>query len=62
MSMGDEELNGKKRFNRDLNGAQFPSINSMDGNKNRLNEGVKDCLDKESRCHSGNGNKDNADG
>ncbi|GJY93798.1 hypothetical protein Tco_0509580 [Tanacetum coccineum] len=34
----------------------------MDGNKNRLNEGVKDCLDKESRCHSGNGNKDNADG
>ncbi|GJV20381.1 RNA-directed DNA polymerase, eukaryota, reverse transcriptase zinc-binding domain protein [Tanacetum coccineum] len=34
----------------------------MDGNKNRVNEGVKDCLDKESRCHSGNGNKDNADG
>ncbi|GJT58169.1 RNA-directed DNA polymerase, eukaryota, reverse transcriptase zinc-binding domain protein [Tanacetum coccineum] len=62
MSMRDEELNGEKGFTGDLNGAQFPLINGMDGNKNGVNEGVKDCLDKKSRCHSGSGNKDNADG
>ncbi|GJU04640.1 putative reverse transcriptase domain-containing protein [Tanacetum coccineum] len=62
MCMGDEGLNGEKEFTGDLNGAQFPPINGMYGNKNGVNEGVKDCLDKESRCHSGSGNKDNADG
>nr|GEZ72363.1 RNA-directed DNA polymerase, eukaryota, reverse transcriptase zinc-binding domain protein [Tanacetum cinerariifolium] len=62
ISMEDEELDEMIGFNRDLNGAQFPLINGMDGNKNGVNEGVKDCLDKENRCHSDSGNKDNADG
>nr|GEW93835.1 hypothetical protein [Tanacetum cinerariifolium] len=33
----------------------------MDGNKNGVNEGIKDCLDKESKFHSGGGDKDNTD-
>nr|GEU34116.1 RNA-directed DNA polymerase, eukaryota, reverse transcriptase zinc-binding domain protein [Tanacetum cinerariifolium] len=62
VSIGNEALNDKNGFNEDLNSAQFPPINGMDDNKNGVNEGLKGCLDKESRCNSGGGNNDSADG
>ncbi|GJY43524.1 RNA-directed DNA polymerase, eukaryota, reverse transcriptase zinc-binding domain protein [Tanacetum coccineum] len=62
MRMGGEALNGKDGFTGDLNGAQFPPINGMGGNRNEVNEGLKDCLGKENNSNSGNVNTDSVDG
>ncbi|GJW71814.1 zinc knuckle CX2CX4HX4C containing protein [Tanacetum coccineum] len=63
MSMGGEVLNGKDGFiHWSFEWCLISLINGMDGNMNKVSEGLKDCLGKENNCHSANVNTDSVDG